>query len=120
MNSILNSVKKLIGLTEEYRQFDEDLIIHINSVFSILYQLGVGKEPFSITDERDQWEDFMNTEDDMNIQDVKSYVYFRTKLMFDPPTNSVLMEAINKQIAELEWRLNVEADDWEEKNGQME
>lgn len=113
MTSILNSVKKLIGFTEEYKQFDEDLIIHINSVFSILYQLGVGSTSFSITGESETWDDYMQLEDDVNIQDVKSYVYFRTKIMFDPPTNSVLMEAINKQIAELEWRLNVEADDWE-------
>ena len=117
MDSILNSIKKLIGLTEEYKQFDDDLIIHINSVFSILYQLGVGDAPFSITGTSETWDDFISTEDDMNIQDVKSYVYFRTKLMFDPPTNSVLMEAINKQIAELEWRLNVEADDWGDENG---
>ena len=117
MTSILNSVKKLIGLTEEYKQFDEDLIIHINSVFAILYQLGVGNAPFSITGVDETWDDFIQTEDDMNIQDVKSYVYFRTKLMFDPPTNSVLLDAINKQIAELEWRLNVEADDWGDGNG---
>lgn len=117
MDSILNSVKKLIGLTEEYKQFDEDLIIHINSVFSILYQLGVGSSPFSITGKDETWDDFIGTEDDVNIQDVKSYVYFKTKLMFDPPTNSVVMEAINKQIDELEWRLNVEVDDWGDGNG---
>lgn len=112
MTSILNSVKKLIGLTKEYKQFDDDLIIHINSVFAILYQLGVGTSPFSITGDTETWEDFIGTEDDVNVQDVKSYVYLKTKLMFDPPTNSVVMEAINKQIAELEWRLNVETDDW--------
>lgn len=116
MKSILNSVKKLIGLTEEYKQFDEDLIIHINSVFSILYQLGVGSTPFSITGESETWDDYIQLEDDVNIQDVKSYVYFKTKLMFDPPTNSVVLGSIEKQIAELEWRLNVEADDWGNNN----
>lgn len=107
MDSILNSVKKMLGITDEYTHFDQDLIMHINSVFVILNQLGVGpKSVYSITDATNTWDEFI-TEDKINM--VKSYVYLKVRLLFDPPTGSV-QEAIKSQIAEFEWRLNVAVD----------
>lgn len=109
MDSILTSIKKLLGITEEYEHFDTDIIIHINSAFSTLTQLGVGPaEGFSIVDKNDYWSDFV--EDMRQIESVKSYVYLKTKVLFDPPSSSVVMESINRQISEFEWRLNVAAD----------
>ena len=109
MESILTSIKKLLGPTEEYEHFDTDLIMHINSVFSILTQMGVGpSEGFSIMDENDMWSDFIQGRP--NIELVKSYVYLKVKLLFDPPSSSAVIESINRQISEFEWRLNVAAD----------
>lgn len=109
MDSILTSIKKLLGIAEEYEHFDSDLIMHINSVFMVLNQLGVGPvEGFSITDKTETWEDF--TQNNLMIQSVKSYVYLKVRLLFDPPSSSAAMEAINRQISELEWRLNVAVD----------
>lgn len=109
MDSILTSIKKLLGITEEYEHFDSDLIMHINSVFMVLNQLGVGPvEGFSITGETETWEDF--TQNDLMIQSVKSYVYLKVRLLFDPPSSSAVMESINRQISELEWRLNLSVD----------
>lgn len=109
MDSILTSIKKLLGIAEEYDHFDSDLIMHINSVFMVLNQLGVGPvEGFSITDKTETWEDF--TQNDLMIQSVKSYVYLKVRLLFDPPSSSAVMESINRQISELEWRLNLSVD----------
>lgn len=107
MESILTSIKKLLGITEEYTHFDEDLIMHINSVFMILTQLGVGPpEGFIIEDDTSEWTDFIS--DVSKLQAVKSYVSLRVKLLFDTSTtSSAALEAMNRQIAELEWRLNV-------------
>lgn len=109
MDSILTSIKKLLGIAEEYDHFDSDLIMHINSVFMVLNQLGVGPvEGFSITGKTETWEDF--TQNDLMIQSVKSYVYLKVRLLFDPPSSSAVMESINRQISELEWRLNLSVD----------
>lgn len=109
MDSILTSIKKLLGIAEEYEHFDSDLIMHINSVFMVLNQLGVGPvEGFSITDKTETWEDF--TQNNLMIQSVKSYVYLKVRLLFDPPSSSAVMESINRQISELEWRLNLSVD----------
>lgn len=109
-NGILTSVKKLLGIAEEYKHFDEDIIAHINSVFMILTQLGVGpSEGFSINDESAVWTDFIG-EDNKNFQSVKTYVYMKVKLIFDPPLSSAVLESMNRTISELEWRLNVAAD----------
>lgn len=106
MESILTSIKKLLGIVEEYEHFDGDVIIHINSVFMTLTQLGVGpSKGFSIKDKSAVWEDF--TQGKMNIEAVKTYVYLKVRLVFDPPQSSALIEAIKQQIQELEWRLNV-------------
>lgn len=106
MESILTSIKKLLGIEKDYVQFDTDIIIHINTVFMILTQIGIGpEEGFSITDEFDIWNDFI-PEDDKRFEAVKTYVYLKVRLLFDPPTGSVVMGAINEQIKELECRLN--------------
>ena len=108
MDSILNSVKKKLGIQEDYTHFDEDIIMDINSVFMILNQLGVGPdEPFTIEDEDAYWEDFI---DNTRIEAVKSYMYMKVRLMFDPPTSGFLVDSLNKQIAELEWRMLVQAE----------
>ena len=107
MDSILTSIKKLLGITAEYKQFDPDLIIHINSVFLTLKQLGVGPEKvFAITGEYETWDQFL-PEDNPNFEAVKSYMHIKVKLLFDPPLNSAIIEAIKESIRELEWRLNV-------------
>ena len=105
MDSILNSIKKLLGITEECKDFNQDLIIHINSVFMILNQLGVGPtDGFKITDETNTWNEFISG--DQNIESVKTYMYMKVRMMFDPPSSSIIADAMNKQINELEWRLN--------------
>ena len=115
MESILTSIKKMLGITEDYEHFDSDLIIHINSVFSILTQLGVGpSEGFSIKDKTDVWSDFIP--DDPRLESVKSYVYMKVKLLFDPPLSSTVMESTNRMISEFEWRLNVQSET-ENQNG---
>ena len=114
MESILTSVKKMLGIVEEYEHFDADLIMHINSVLSILTQLGVGpSEGFSIKDKTATWNDFLS--DSKNLESVKSYVYLKVRLIFDPPLTSSVSEAINRMISELEWRLSVTADPVESK-----
>ena len=113
-SSILTSIKKLLGIAEEYSAFDTDIIIHINSAFSTLKQLGVGpEEGFKISDDLDSWSDFI--EDDESIESIKTYIYLKVKLVFDPPSNSSHMQAIKDSIKELEWRLNVECDNKEDK-----
>ena len=108
-DSILTSVKKLLGITEECTDFDADLIMHINSVLMILTQIGVGaSEGFSIKDKDDYWKDFIS--DATKFESVKSYVYMKVRLMFDPPSSSAVTESMNRMISELEWRLNVAAE----------
>lgn len=108
MESILNSVKKLLGIQPEYKAFDEDIIIHINTVFVILNQLNIGpKGGFFIVDETATWDSYSTS---INHTMVKTFVYLKVRLLFDPPTNSALIESINGLISELEWRLYVEGD----------
>ena len=110
MESILTSIKKLIGITEDYKYFDTDLIIHINSVFMILSQMGIGPDNgFSISDETTTWNDYL-PEGNKNFEAVKTYMHLKTKIVFDPPQSSSTMEAMKQTISELEWRLNVEAE----------
>ena len=109
MESILTSIKKMLGIAEEYTHFDADLIMHINSVLSILTQIGVGSsEGFSIKDENDVWEDFIT--EDSKLKLVKSYTYMKVKILFDPPLISSVIESMNRMISELEWRIQVAAD----------
>lgn len=109
MESILTSVKKMLGIPEDYEHFDADIIMHINSVFMILTQLGVGPaEGFIIMDEDATWNDFI--QDNKKIQSVKSYMYLKVRLLFDPPLSSAVIDSMTRLINELEWRLNVAVD----------
>lgn len=118
--SILTSIKKLLGIDENYTHFDADIIMHINSVFSILTQMGVGPaNGFSISGKDDTWSAFIT--DKPNIFSlVKSYVYMKVRLLFDPPLSSAAIESINRQISEFEWRLFVAADPVEDTSGKEE
>ena len=108
MDSILDSIKKLLGIQPEYRAFDEDLIIHINTVFAILNQIGIGpREGFFIVDESTNWDEYMS---DINQASVRTYVYLKVRLLFDPPGSGILVDSINRMISELEWRLYLEGD----------
>lgn len=105
--SILDSVKKLIGFESDYTDYDVDIIMHINSVFATLHQLGVGPEQgFMIEDNTAIWDEF--TDENKFINSVKTYVYMKVRLIIDPPATSFAIAAIEKQIQELEWRLNVQ------------
>ncbi len=108
-DSILKTIKKMIGPSLDYDYFDNDLIIHINSAFSVLNQLGLGSDDtFMITGESETWSDFLG--DDKFLEMVKTYIFLKVKVIFDPPTSSFVLDAYNKQIAELEWRINVAVD----------
>lgn len=121
-DSILTSIKKLLGINEEYEHFDQDIIIHINSVFMTLKQIGIGpSEGFMIRDKSSTWNDFLNTGASvirfdgrqnvkMDLGALQSYVYIKVKLIFDPPPNSFTIESLNKVANEYEWRLNLESD----------
>ena len=108
--SILLSVKKMLDLDKDYDVFDPELIIHINSVFGTLHQLGVGPEDqFRISGDSETWSEF-DTEGEQT-DEVKSYVYLRVRLLFDPPSSSFVLSSFQEQLKELEWRLNVKADE---------
>lgn len=109
MDSILTSVKKSLGIMEECEDFDDELVLFTNSVFSTLRQIGVGpEEGFSIQDDTTNWSDYLH--DDKRLEFVKTYVCLKVKMIFDPPTASTAVEAINRMISELEWRINVTVD----------
>ena len=107
--SILNNVKKVLGLAPTYTPFDEDVIMHINAAFSLLNQLGVGPlEGFAIEDESAVWGDFLlDAGSEASLTLIKTYIYLKVKVLFDPPGTSFLLESANNQIKEYEWRLNV-------------
>lgn len=106
-NSILDTIKKMLGVPIAFDGFDQDLIVNINSVFSILSQMGVESETnkhFKIDDNSATWDDFIDSDEDI-LECVKTYVYLKVRLLFDPPSSSVLVDSINNQIKELEYRL---------------
>ena len=108
-DSILNSTKKILGLAPEYTAFDLDIMTHINTVFLTLHQIGVGPESgFLIEDAEAEWWDLLG--DDPRLNAVKTYVYVRAKNLFDPPQTSFHQTAMEKQIQELEWRLQVQVE----------
>lgn len=111
-DSILNLLKPMVGVTTDYNVFDNELITDINSVFSILYQLGIGDKQYRITGAEETWTDFFeeNEVEDANIDDVKTYMRNKVKLMFDPPTNSFLVQLLQDQCKEFESRINYEVD----------
>ena len=103
--SILNSTKKILGIDSSYTAFDQDIIMHINSTFATLHQLGVGPvEGFMISNSTPVWNDILDS--DLRLNSVKSYVYLRVRLLFDPPSTSYAMSAIQDQITELGWRIS--------------
>lgn len=109
-DSILQTTKKMVNLVPEDDSFDLDIITDINSVFTVLEQLGVGPEGgFTIASADDVWTDYIPA-DSKNINAVRTYMALKVRLMFDPPTTSFVLEAINNQIQELEWRLNAQVE----------
>lgn len=109
MTSILDTIKKMLGIESADTAFDTDIIVNINTAFMVLNQLGVGPSSiFSITDKDDTWESFFGTGE--IVEAVKTYIYFKVKIAFDPPTISTVLEALKNQISEYEWRLNVNAE----------
>ena len=110
MDSILTSVKKMIGIDETYDAFDDQIIMCINTVFMTLKQLGVGPtDGYFIEDSNDLWSDYLG-DNDTKLRSVRIYTALKVKMMFDPPTSSIVADAMNKSIAELEWRINGDAD----------
>ena len=108
MESILDTIKKMLGIESDYTHFDIDIITNINTAFLNLQQIGVGPNSgFSITDNTTKWNDYISEE---NLEAVKTYVYLKVRLLFDPPTNAFLVDAMERQIMEIEWRLNVQVE----------
>jgi len=109
MTSILDTIKKMLGIESADTAFDTDIVVNINAAFMVLNQLGVGPSTiFAITDKTQTWSSFFGTGE--VVEAVKTYIYFKVRLAFDPPTISSVLEALNRQIAEYEWRLNVNAE----------
>lgn len=106
--SILLSIKKMLGISKDNTDFDTDIIIHINTVLMILNQIGVGKIGYSISDLNNKWSEFLDS--NKNLEPTKTYVYLKVKNIFDPPLNSSVSSAMNNTLNELEWRLNSQVD----------
>lgn len=135
MNNILESVKKILGLTNDYDHFDPEIIMHINSVFAILTQLGIGPDTgYSISTGDETWEDYITDAFKWDLSDqkeglisgtqpfemLKTYMGMRVKYMFDPPSNGAAKEALKSTIDELEWRINIMSKEWKTKNNSTE
>ena len=104
--SILQSIKKLLGISYDDTQFDQDIIIHINSVFASLSQIGIGPEDgFAITSDKEIWSDFIGSNKIQQM--VVTYTYIRVRLVFDPPTSSIIQQSMKDEMANLEWRLGI-------------
>lgn len=109
MDSILTTIKKMLGIAEDYTHFDVDIVIDINATLMVLTQLGVGPtQGYLITSAEDEWDDFLDGA--INLEAIKTYIYLKVKLMFDPPQTSFAIESANRMITELEWRINLEAE----------
>ena len=108
INSILTSIKKRLGITEECTDFDVDIIMDINSALATLNDIGVGKEGYRINSEIETWADFLG--EAKNLEDVKTYVYISVKLVFDPSLSSSVTQSHEKRLKEIEWRLNTRVD----------
>lgn len=103
--NILATIKKLLGINEDYEYFDADVLININSAFSVLAQLGVNDSKGFIATADSEWSDYLPS--DENLEMIKTYIYLKVKKTFDPPSSSFVLDSIDSQIAELEWRINV-------------
>lgn len=107
-NSILKTTKKVLGIDPSYNEFDTDILMHINSVFSTLNQLGIGPTfGYAIEDDAATWADYLGVQE-IEFNFVKTYMYLRVRLLFDPPTTSFHLTALKEQITELEWRISVQ------------
>lgn len=103
--SIVNSIKNVLGLASDYTAFDESVLMFANTAFSTLTQLGVGPVVFQVTDDSLEWSEF--SDDDTLLGLVKTYVLLRVKMLFDPPTTGYLVTSAKEQLEQLEWRINV-------------
>lgn len=106
--SILETIKKMLGLESDYTPFDDEIIVHINSVFMVLKQAGITDKNFSVKGNGETWGEALD--DRIDVEAVKSYVYLRVKMLFDPPSSSTVMEAMKNTAYEFEWRLYVICD----------
>lgn len=109
VESILLGTKKILGIEPDEHGFDDELIFHINAVFSELRQLGVGELAFRITGSSETWDDFLEGDE---LEIVKSFVGLKVKKIFDPPASSSAMQALDSLISEAEWRITVIADEF--------
>lgn len=117
-DSILTSVKKMLGIEEEYTHFDPDVLMNINSIFAVLTQIGVGpSDGFVIEDKGAAWSEFLPEKMAKQLAFVKSYMFLRVRLLFDPPQSSAAIDSMTRQANELEWRLRVAADETPEEGG---
>ena len=117
-DSILNSIKKKLGITPEYTQFDSDIIMDINSVFMVFQQLGVGPDTtYSIAGDTETWTDFFSKAKVQDVNAAKSLMYLKVRMLFDPPTTGSVTESYNKLIDELTWRCSIEGDVTDDRNG---
>lgn len=109
--NILVTIKKLLGIQEDYDAFDDEIIYNINNAFMDLYQIGFGDTPFSITNKHEIWSNAISNS--KFFEGIKMYIFHKTKIGFDPPSSSFVLESINKQIQEIEWRLNLQKEEFE-------
>jgi hypothetical protein len=110
MDSILISIKKLLGIDQEETHFDQELIMHINSALMDLGQIGVGESDVIITSEDDTWSSVIGA--NTNLEGVKQCIFLKVKLVFDPPTSAFVLDSIERQITKSEWRLNVQVEEF--------
>lgn len=109
-DSILNLTKKNLGLSKDYDAFDSDIIVHINSVFNKLHQLGVGPlDGYAIESDQETWTDYLNGDKRINL--IKTYTYLQVRIWFDPPQTSFHLESMKQQIQEMEWRINYQREE---------
>jgi hypothetical protein len=108
MDSVLDTIKKMLGITKDYEYFDQDIIVCINTALAYLNQIGFITNQSMITDSSTTWNDIFG--DKMNVQEIKSYIGLKTRLLFDPPTNGTIKEAIDNNLSELEWRINIDSE----------
>lgn len=106
MDSILNTTKKQLGIDTEDDSFDIDIIVCINTVLYKLHELGIGPtKGLMIQDKDDSWDELLNDSNITNLEGIKTYIYLKTKMLFDPPTNSTILEALKSEASEIEWRM---------------
>ena len=109
-NSILVDIKKYCHIASDDDSFDDELILYLNGLFRRLYTLGIGTGNFDISDDTTTWADLLTSEEEKKLHDVKNYIGLRARKIFDPPTSGIQMQALEEEIKEAGWILNVEAD----------